>query len=227
MPDLDATRALGIRLLDELGREILGEPLSARGWTVGFDRARKRLGACHPQRRAITLSAHLTRHLAPEVVEDTLRHEIAHALDVEQRGRSCHDARWRALAVACGARPERCHAGGLPADPAAPYHAVCPTCATEAAVYRQPVRPLRCRACLRARRPAFLRVEHRRSGAVIWPGGAEAGAFGGTAGVTATCPGCGTVARRARRPKRPTACAACCRAHAGGRYAGRFRLRFG
>ena len=146
---------------------------------------------------------------------------------MEQRGRSCHDARWRALAVACGARPERCYRGGLPADAGARYRAVCPSCAAEAAVYRQPVRPLRCRACLGARRPAFLRVTDRRSGAVIWPGGAEPGAFGGTAGVTAACPGCGTVARRARRPRRATACAACCRAHAGGRYDERFRLRFG
>ena len=227
MPTLDATRALGERLLDELGREVLGEPLTARGWTVGFDRARRRLGACHPARRAITLSARLTERLPAADVEDTLRHEIAHAIDVEQRGRTRHDARWRALAAACGARPERCYAAPLPPDESAPYSAVCPTCTAETAVYRQPVRPLRCRACARAGQPAFLRVVDRRRGAVVWPGGAEAGAFGGTAGVTATCSGCGAVIRRARRPRRPTACAACCRAHAGGRYAERFRLRFG
>ncbi|MEL6616211.1 MAG: hypothetical protein AAFQ43_10760, partial [Bacteroidota bacterium] len=96
----------------------------------------------------------------------------------------------------------------------------------EHSFYRQSVHPRRCRSCAAAGRPAYLRVVHRASGAVIWPGGAEPGAFGGTAGVTATCPGCGEMVRRARRPKRSVACATCCRVHAGGLYDARFRLAF-
>ncbi|PAP76206.1 SprT-like domain-containing protein [Rubrivirga marina] len=224
MPDLDHARALAERLMSALGRDLLGAPLTDLGWSFGFDRARRRLGACHPTGRRITLSAHLTRTLSAAEVEETLRHEVAHAIDVERRGETSHDATWRAIAIACGARPERCHTGTLPADPTAPYLASCPSCEAHHDLYRQPIHPRRCSACARAGRPAYVRIVHRRTGRVIWPGGATVGAYGGTAGVTATCPGCGTVHRRARRPSRRTACATCCGHHADGRFDARFRL---
>jgi predicted SprT family Zn-dependent metalloprotease len=213
--------------MDELGREVLGEPLQDRGWTFGFDRAKTRLGVCRPRTKRITLSSHLSRTLPTAEVEDTVRHEIAHALDVERRGRTNHDRTWKALARRCGATPERCYAGDLPDDPAAPYACTCPGCGATLDRYRQPATPLRCQACAHAGRPAYFRVTHRASGAVVWPGGATPGDYGGTAGVEATCPRCGAVYRRARRPKRKTACAPCCRRHAGGRYDDRFRLRYG
>jgi predicted SprT family Zn-dependent metalloprotease len=213
--------------MDALGRNLLGEPLQARGWSFGFDRARRRLGACHHRRKRITLSAHLTPTLPWAEVEDTVRHEIAHAVDFERRGRSGHDRTWKALARACGAKPERMFEGDLNHAEEAPYRAECPSCGAASGFYRQPVRAHRCRACHASGRPAYLRVEHGPSGRVIWPGGATAGAYGGTAGVEARCPRCGQTYRRARRPKRATACADCCDAHAGGRYDERFRLRFG
>ncbi len=220
-----AVRALALDLMDSLGERLLGTGLAARGWTFGFDRARRRLGACHVSRRRINVSAPLAAVLPAADVEDTLRHEIAHAIDAERRGRTNHDATWRALAVACGARAERCYSRPLPADDAAPYRGVCPSCGVAAAFYLEPVHPPRCRACARAGRPAFLAVTHTR-GRVVWPGGAEAGVSGGRAGVVGTCPSCGVGVRRARRPSRAVACAACCAAHAGGRYDARFRLRF-
>ena len=75
MPTQAHTRALALRLFDELGREVLGEPLRQRGWTFGFDRAKKRLGACRPATKQITLSALLSRTLPEAEVEDTVRHE--------------------------------------------------------------------------------------------------------------------------------------------------------
>lgn len=227
MPPLssDALHALALGLMEALGVRLLGTGLSARGWTFGFDRARRRLGACHPARRQITVSAPLAAVLPAADAEDTLRHEIAHAIDVERRGRTGHDATWRALAVACGARPERCFSHALPPDEAAPYRGVCPSCRLAAAFYRDPVHPPRCRTCARAGQPAFLAVTHT-SGRVVWPGGAEAGVSGGRAGVVGTCPQCRATVRRVRRPSRAVACAACCGRHAGGRYDARFRLRF-
>ena len=227
MPSLDDTRALALRLMDALGRELLGEPLQARGWTFGFDRARRRLGVCRIAERRITLSAALAASLPAAEVEDTVRHEIAHAVDADRRGRSAHDATWKALARACGAAPERTFRGDLPDDAdAAPYRAVCPSCGAAHGLHRQPVRARRCRACHAAGRPAYLAVTHAGSGRVIWPGGATPGAFAGWVGVEATCPGCGATVRRARRPSRPVACGACCARHAGGRFDERFRLRF-
>lgn len=225
MPSPDDTRALALRLMDDLGRALLGEPLAARGWTFGFDRARRRLGACHIGPKRITLSASLSQVLPLAEVEDTVRHEVAHAIDAERRGRSAHDRTWKAIARACGARPERTFRGDLP-DRAAPYRAVCPSCGAAFGLYRQPVRAHRCRACHRAGRPAYLRVSHVTSGRTVWPGGQRPGAFGGWVGVQARCPGCGEVYRRARRPSRPTACAACCSRHAAGRFDDRFRLRY-
>lgn len=222
----DAVRALAHDLMARLGGQLLGQGLAARGWTFGFDRARRRLGACHVASRRITISAPLAAVLSAADVDDTLRHEIAHAVDAERRGRTNHDATWRALAVACGARPERCFTRPLPADPVAPYRAACPTCGTEASLYREPVHPPRCRACARAGAPAFLAVRHVATGRVVWAGGDTAGVSGGRAGVVGTCPACGATVRRARRPSRPAACASCCDRHAGGRYDARFRLRF-
>ena len=226
MPTPTDTRALALRLMDELGRELLGEPLQSRGWTFGFDRARTRLGVCRIRDKRITLSSHLSRTLPPSEVEDTVRHEIAHAIDAERRGRSNHDRTWKAVARACGANPVRCYSGSLPDDPAAPYVGTCPTCGATHDRYRQPAGALRCRPCTAVGRPSYLRVVHRASGRVVWPGGAEPGAYGGTAGVQATCPRCETVYRRARRPKRVTACAPCCRLYARGRFDERFRLRY-
>ena len=226
MPTHTETRALALQLFDELGRELLGEPLQARGWTFGFDRARRRLGVCRIKDKRITLSSHLTRTLPLADVEDTIRHEIAHAIDAERRGRSNHDRTWKALARVCGATPGRCYSGDVPDDPTAPYAGTCSACAGSRDLYRQPVRAHLCPTCSRPGRPAYLRVTHRPTGRVVWQGGPERGPYGGTAGVTATCPGCGATTRRARRPTRKTACAPCCRRHAGGRYDDRFRLHF-
>jgi len=227
MPALDATRDLALRLMDDLGRELLGASLRDRGWTFGFDRARRRLGACRIREKRLTLSAHLTASLPPAEVEDTVRHEIAHAIDAERRGRSNHDATWKALARACGATPQRTFTGDLPDDAdVAPYRAVCPSCGVSSGLHRQPVHPPRCRTCVRAGRPAYPRVTHAASGRVIWPGGDAPGAFGGWVGVEARCDGCGTTYRRARHPKRAQACSMCCARHADGRFDRRFELRF-
>ena len=217
---------LADQLMDRLGRELLGEPLQARGWTFGFDRARRRLGACRPRQRRITLSAPLAKVLSAADIEDTLRHEIAHAIDVERRGRTNHDATWQALAVACGASPERLFDGDVPDNPDAPYASTCPSCGASGDLYRQPVHPRRCKACRKAGLPSYHHVVHRASGRVIWPGGETPGPYGGTAGVQATYPGCGTVTRRARRPTRAQACGPCCAQHAGGRFDPRFTLRW-
>ncbi len=221
-----AASALARDLFDTLGRDLVGESLAARGWTFGFDRARKRLGVCRSASKRITLSRHLTQALPDSEVEDTIRHEIAHAIDWEQRGFSNHDAAWKRVAARCGARPQRCFGGDLPRDEASPYVGSCPSCSSQTPIYRQPVRALWCAACTQARRPSYLRVTRRGDSLVVWPGGAVPGAYGGTAGFRAACGRCSAVYVRARRPKRATACSDCCRRHAGGRFDRRFALRF-
>lgn len=156
MPDrkekLDAVSAGVCRLMDELGRAHLGEPLQARGWTFAFDRAHRRIGCCtwrvgEAIVRRLSLSRHFAFRLSWEALEDTVRHEIAHALDYETRGRSGHDDVWKTLAVRCGARPERLHAA-IPVDAErARYVGTCPTCGGEYPFFRRLKRPHACRRC--------------------------------------------------------------------------------
>lgn len=51
-------------------------------WQFGWDRARRRLGVCRLQEKSITLSIHFVRANleAPHEIQDTVLHEIAHAL---------------------------------------------------------------------------------------------------------------------------------------------------
>ncbi|HRK30538.1 MAG TPA: SprT-like domain-containing protein [Tepidisphaeraceae bacterium] len=93
--DLVDARKLARSLMDQHG-------LAA--WQFDFDHARRRFGACFVTRRAITLSAYLV-HLNTEAeVRDTILHEIAHALTPGDG----HGARWKAMCVRLGAKPERC-----------------------------------------------------------------------------------------------------------------------
>ena len=49
-------------------------------WEFGFDRAKRRFGACNFSKKRISLSKYLTEVNEIEQVRDTILHEIAHAL---------------------------------------------------------------------------------------------------------------------------------------------------
>lgn len=82
------------------------------GWTFGWDNARRRLGACHYRTRKITLSRYFVSRNGADAVEDTIRHEVAHALVGPGHG---HDAAWRAACRRVGCRPARCGRADMPA----------------------------------------------------------------------------------------------------------------
>ena len=222
LPDIEArTRAL----MASLGQKHLGRPLS--GWSFRFDRARRRLGLCTWKRgerlvRQISLSGPLAEALGWDVMEDVARHEIAHALDYETRGRSAHDAAWKAWARRCGADPTAAYDGPLPDDGTSKIVATCPGCGYERPFHRTPTRAYVCPTC---RPRVYLRIAERASGRVIRDGGAEPGLFPAARWV-ATCPSCGICSGRQRRPTRRLACADCCRRHAGGRFDPNYELTF-
>ncbi len=133
-------------------RALATSLLQAHGltdWTFAFDRARRRLGSCQPQRKRITLSAPLTHLNDPQVVRDTLLHEIAHALTPGDG----HGARWRATCLRIGARPERLAAPDEVVLPPAPYALVCDRCGMRYPRYRRSRQRYSCGRC------------HRRGGA--------------------------------------------------------------
>ena len=169
-------------LMDELGREHLGRPLQDLGWSFRFDRARRRLGLCLWTKdgrpvKTISISRHLAAREGWALMEDVARHEVAHALDFETRGRSAHDRTWKAWARRCGADPTRCYEGELADDPASPYVGRCPAagCGHTRPFYRAVTSSYFCPRCeeVPGRARSYLRVTERRSGRVLNEGGAE------------------------------------------------------
>ena len=78
------------------------------GWSFQFDHATTRAGCCNSQTQVISL-AHAYARAAPDAdIDDTLLHEIAHALVGQAHG---HDQVWQATAVALGCSGHRCHDG--------------------------------------------------------------------------------------------------------------------
>lgn len=227
MDDIETrTRAL----MDALGRDHAGRPLADLGWTFRWDHARRRLGLCTWKRggqsvKTISLSRPLAAALGWAITEDVARHEIAHALDFETRGRSAHDAVWKAWALRCGADPTAAYDGPLPDDTASRIVAACPVCGFERAFHRTPTRAYLCPTCAAVSSRVFLRLSERASGRVIRAGGDTPGPAP-AARYVAVCPSCGVQAERARRTSRRLACAACCRRHAGGRFSELYELTF-
>ncbi len=160
--NLDETRARAETLMTELGERELGVSLQSLGWDFRFDRARRRLGSCRWSTRRspgklITVSVHYAARLGLSfrddqglaVIEDVIRHEIAHAVDFERRGRSDHGRAWKAICRRIGADPTRLYettdiqAFLLPGK----YVAHCANCDRKITYYRKPSRPRACRPC--------------------------------------------------------------------------------
>ena len=111
-------RDLAIRLMQEHG---------LRGWTFRFDHARRRFGSCQWDAKLITLSRPLVILNGIEQVQDTILHEIAHALTPGDG----HGSRWKAACRRIGAAPRRCYTEREVASPPrkpAPYRFGCGRC---------------------------------------------------------------------------------------------------
>jgi predicted SprT family Zn-dependent metalloprotease len=75
----------------------------------GFTNKRKTLGECYIEEgeRKICLSRHYVDQNDEATVTNTILHEIAHALDIEERGDSKHDKNWRKWCRVVGCTEER------------------------------------------------------------------------------------------------------------------------
>lgn len=84
--------------------------ISKTGWSFkGFDKGVRRLGVCTWGIRGkfIGLSRKMTELRSEEEVRQTILHEIAHAIDVEIRGKSGHDIFWKNISRSIGYKGER------------------------------------------------------------------------------------------------------------------------
>lgn len=116
--DINAATNLALELMNKHG-------LLAKGWRLEFDSARKRFGCCSHWRKKITLSRALVEINNIIEVQDTILHEIAHAL-VDSKEH--HGPVWKAKAREIGARPERCYSTENAATLTFEWRGVCPFC---------------------------------------------------------------------------------------------------
>lgn len=232
-PDLTIIERRALALMRKLGEQHLDRSLQDLGWRFQFDRARRRLGLCewqtHPvSKKVISLSRFLASSGGWLLMEDVVRHEIAHALDFETRGRSAHDRVWKRWARLCGADPTRTYDGELGDDPSSPFVGQCleASCAYVRPFYRSVTAAYYCPRCNGVGTRTFLRIRERSTGRIVRAGGAEPGPVGLTRPppYLARCPACGHTRPFARRPRRRYACGPCCQRHAGGRFDKRFEL---
>lgn len=107
-------------------------------WSVAYDTKKRVLGSCEYATKTIWLSVYTVDSLPNEEIEDTILHEIAHALTPGAK----HGLEWALAAEAIGARPEACYEGGPIAKPK--YKLVCSQCAREYFRYRMPSSRLYC-----------------------------------------------------------------------------------
>lgn len=117
--------------------------LTAQGWRFEWDDAERRFGCCHhgygftrighaPVRLKdpyISMSRSMTLLNEQPKVEDTIRHEIAHALCKPQKGVH-HGEDWKRMCRVTGAKPERCYSAADTVVVKQDWSATCGGCGT-------------------------------------------------------------------------------------------------
>ncbi len=74
------------------------------GWKFEWCKSKKHLGICIHMAKVISLNELVARHGSKEMVDDTILHEIAHALAGPEAG---HKKAWKDKCKAIGATPSR------------------------------------------------------------------------------------------------------------------------
>jgi predicted SprT family Zn-dependent metalloprotease len=101
-------------------------------WTFAFDDAKRRAGAATFGPNVITLSRSFVEHASFEEIENTILHEVAHAIAGLDAG---HGPRWRMIARDIGCSAERC--ADMPESmPKGRYEATCSECGAEGLGWR-------------------------------------------------------------------------------------------
>ena len=75
-------------------------------WKLELDYAKVRAGACHFTEKKISFSRNFIKHANELDINDTILHEIAHALVGPRHG---HDKVWKNMAKKLGCSAKRCH----------------------------------------------------------------------------------------------------------------------
>lgn len=139
-----------------LALDLMAEwELTQQGWTFGWIRATRTLGRCYHDRRHIVLSQSFVDLNERDKIEETIRHEIAHAIVGAGKG---HGWEWQSMARTVGCKDPRakCMDDDLKMARGR-YVAVCSSCGHEFSRHRapKPGRPLACSKHGRRFDPAY------------------------------------------------------------------------
>lgn len=93
------------------------------GWRFSLNNRLRGCGVCYHGQRLIQLSRHFVEHNTEAEIEETLLHEIAHALTPGAH----HGPRWEAQVMAIGGKAQRC-ATAETIMPPGKWVGVCPGC---------------------------------------------------------------------------------------------------
>lgn len=121
-----------------------------KGWTFKWlNQEVGRFGLCKCKYKTIFLSRLMTQHETDiSRIENTILHEIAHALDCEQRGFTKHDDNWFKIAKSIGCTGTKCAPiTGLDKKKFMKWVATCDSCGKEYFKYYKPKDNLSCSRC--------------------------------------------------------------------------------
>jgi len=118
--------------------------LSLEGWAFGFHNSKRALGKCWRNTRQITISSFLLGDMTYEILDNTLKHEIAHAIDYAMRGTSDHSWAWKRVARQVGCDAER--TAEVKNKPKSKYTLRCPN-GHETVAHRRPKVSKSCGKC--------------------------------------------------------------------------------
>ncbi len=103
-PRIPATVTKAMAVIARADELMAKHGLPAMGWKFTFIRSIRTLGLCSYREKAVSLSEQFMLTADEELINDTILHEIAHALTPG----AGHNWRWKMKCVEIGANPERC-----------------------------------------------------------------------------------------------------------------------
>ena len=133
-----------------LAKKLLSKYPELKGWSDSTNMRKRAFGVCDYRNRLIELSAILVPAMTDEAIQDTIVHEIAHALTPGHN----HDYVWKQKCIELGGDGKRCHGSekytdgkvgqAIIMDKIAKYTLTCPVCGEKYHLHRKPTRTKCC-----------------------------------------------------------------------------------
>lgn len=146
------SQTYSIRVLGTIGVPQVNVNIESLGYKfIWSPRAKRRAGQCNYKDKTISLSLKLIEENLdrPDSIEDTIRHEIAHAISHHIYGRrgAGHNYLWKDVAIQVGAKPNRCYDRKKYKAVNGKYTIKCPSCGHSREMHRRPKKSRSCGIC--------------------------------------------------------------------------------